>query len=153
MQAVPAQTLTLPLEFVVLGKPLSHQTKSKEALGKWKVKVYEAAREAASGRTPVGASVQVIITHFYLADEWESGVPDNDNIGLAITKPIRDAFNKLIYFDDRQISDFTCKSRSLNGLFQVRGLTEALARGFRSKEEFLHIVVQEAPDHSLLNSL
>jgi Holliday junction resolvase RusA-like endonuclease len=148
MQA--AQQLALPLEFVVLSKPISHQASNKKALGLWKSKVFEAAQAAALGRSPVGCPCLVTITHFFDADEWESGVPDNDNVGLAITKPIRDALNGVIYVDDYQITDFTCRTRSLNGTFRVKGISEPLAEGFRSGKDFLHILVQMAPDQSLL---
>ncbi|MGQ9865007.1 MAG: RusA family crossover junction endodeoxyribonuclease, partial [Pseudanabaenaceae cyanobacterium] len=67
-----------------------------------------------------------------------------------IVKPVRDALNGVIYVDDYQISDFLSRRRNLNGTYRVRGLSAALAEGFQSNQEFLHILIEEAPDPSRL---
>lgn len=141
----PAAT---PFEFVVIGKPISHQTKQKQRLLEWKATVRQAAETAWPMPEPLGQPLQVIITHYFeapLADE--SGVPDSDNI----VKPVRDALNGLIYVDDYQITDFLSRRRNLNHSFRIKGMSRVLAEGFCKGEEFLHIRVEDAPDPSNLD--
>lgn len=68
---------------------------------------------------------------------------DNDNL----LKPIQDALIGVVYDDGRLIADTAVRKTAIDGLFRVRGyslvLLEALARG----DEFLHVVVSEAPSH------
>ena len=68
---------------------------------------------------------------------------DNDNL----VKPIQDALNGLIYADDQLITDTLLRKTCLDGAFRVRGLSPVLAKGFETGQEFLHIVVDSAPDH------
>lgn len=135
----------LPFEFVVIGKPVSHQAKERKRVNVWKQQVRETALDNWKEETPIGDYIQVIITHYYDADPGgdESAVPDNDNI----VKPIRDALNGLIYVDDYQITDFISRRRNLNGSFRIKGISPALAEGFSQGKEFLHIKVESAPDH------
>ncbi len=130
----------------MVGKPISHQTKDKARLQAWKATVRSRA-EAVWVGSPTGKNLKVTITHFFEAPAGdESGVPDSDNI----VKPVRDALNGVIYVDDYQISDFESRRRSLNGTYRVRGLSAALAEGFQSNQEFLHIRIEEAPDPTAL---
>src|SRR5262249_7176186 len=69
---------------------------------------------------------------------------DNDNM----VKPIQDALIGLVYQDDRLITDTMIRKTNIDGPFYVRGssllLLEALSKG----DEFLHIIIDEAPNHS-----
>lgn len=133
----------LPFEFIVTDKPVSHQAKDKKRLQAWKATVRQAAASHWKAAAPVGDNVRVTITHYYDAlPGAEETVPDSDNI----VKPIRDALNGLIYVDDYQITDFVSRRRSLNGSFRVKGMSPTLAEGFCKGEEFLHILVEAAPD-------
>jgi Holliday junction resolvase RusA-like endonuclease len=133
----------LPFEFVVIGKPVSYQTKERKRLKAWKQKVREASVVYWGNQAPIGNSIQVTITHYYDAPYGdESSVPDSDNI----VKPVRDALNGIIYVDDYQITDFVSRRRNLNGSFRIRGLSAALAEGFCNGEEFLHVIIDLAPN-------
>ena len=135
----------LPFEFIVSGKPISHQTKDKKRLQAWKDKVRQAAKVCWKADAPLGSSLRVVITHYYdVGAGDESGVPDSDNI----VKPIRDALNGVIYADDYQITDFLSRRRNLNSSFRVKGMSPTLAEGFCKGEEFLHVLVENAPDPS-----
>jgi Holliday junction resolvase RusA-like endonuclease len=139
LQVIPV----IPFEFIVIGKPISHQTKDRKRLQAWKTEVRRTAELCWKTGTAVGDSLRVTITHYYDALPGdESGVPDSDNI----VKPVRDALNGLIYVDDYQITDFVSRRRSLNGSFRVKGMSAVLAEGFCKGEEFLHIFVEAAPD-------
>jgi Holliday junction resolvase RusA-like endonuclease len=140
--------MVLPIELIVIGKPISHQTKDKARLRDWREKVRQRAIACWNGKAPLGDYLKVIITHYYdapLGDE--SGVPDSDNI----VKPVRDALNGVIYVDDYQITDFISRRRNLNASFRVKGMSTALAEGFCQGEEFLHIRIEAAPDPSELS--
>jgi crossover junction endodeoxyribonuclease RusA len=133
----------LPFEFVVIGKPISYQTKERKRLQTWREEVRQVAETCWDKKTPIGDSIKVIITHYYDTPYGEeSAVPDSDNI----VKPIRDALNGVIYVDDYQITDFISRRRNLNGSFRIRGISPALAQGFSSGQEFLHIRIESAPD-------
>lgn len=93
-----------PIEFIVLGCPVSGQTKQRARLKAWKDSVCLAATWA----IPVGKLVELKIglrlSIVYLSDRPE---PDVDNI----IKPIQDALVGLIYFNDLQITDVDCHRR------------------------------------------
>lgn len=148
MQSKLASVPIIPFEFIVVGQPISHQTKDKQRLHSWKGKVRKTAEECWPLTHPLGNPMQVIITHYYDAEPGnENWVPDSDNI----VKPVRDALNNLIYVDDYQITDFISRRRSLNGSFRIKKMSRVLADGFCQGEEFLHIKIEEAPDPSELN--
>jgi crossover junction endodeoxyribonuclease RusA len=138
----------LPFEFVVTGKPVSHQTKDKKRLQAWKIQVRDAAKTYWKADSPIGGHLRVIITHYYDAEPgFEDAVPDSDNI----VKPVRDALNGVIYVDDYQITDFVSRRRSLNGSFRIKGISPVLAEGFCKGEEFLHVRIEVAPDPTELS--
>lgn len=133
----------LPFEFVVIGKPISYQTKERKRLQAWREEVRKVAEACWENKAPIGDSIKVVITHYYDTPYGEeSAVPDSDNI----VKPIRDALNGVIYVDDYQITDFISRRRNLNGSFRIRGISRALAEGFCSGQEFLFIRIEAAPD-------
>ncbi|WP_041430668.1 RusA family crossover junction endodeoxyribonuclease [Synechococcus sp. PCC 6312] len=72
---------------------------------------------------------------------YESIAIDVDNI----VKPIQDAIIGLAYIDDDQVTDVLVRKRNLSGKFKVENMTSTLAEGFSRGNEFLHIVVIEAP--------
>jgi len=133
----------LPFEFIVTGKPVSHQAKDRKRVQAWKTTVRSVAEACWKAGSPTGESLRVVITHYYNVEAGnEEGVPDSDNI----VKPVRDALNGVIYVDDYQITDFVSRRRSLNGSFRIKGMSPVLAEGFCKGEEFLHIRVEAAPD-------
>ncbi|MEH2245190.1 MAG: RusA family crossover junction endodeoxyribonuclease [Nostoc sp.] len=85
--------------------------------------------------------VMLQITYFY-----DSVQIDIDNI----VKPIQDAIIGLAYVDDQQVSDLLVRKRNLSGNFKVENMTSTLTEGFARGNEFLHIVVIDAPDQEVL---
>lgn len=133
----------LPFEFIVTGKPVSHQAKDRKRVQAWKLEVRDAAEACWKLGKPIGDHVRVVITHYYDAvPGYEDTVPDSDNI----VKPVRDALNGLIYVDDYQVTDFVSRRRNLNGSFRVKGMSPVLAEGFCKGEEFLHVRIEVAPN-------
>ena len=81
------------------------------------------------------------VTYFY-----DSVALDVDNI----IKSIQDALIGLAYVDDEQITDVLVRKRDLSGNFKVENMTPILAEGFALGNEFLHVVVTDAPDQEVI---
>jgi energy-converting hydrogenase A subunit M len=81
------------------------------------------------------------VTYFY-----DSIAIDVDNI----VKPIQDAIIGLAYVDDEQVTDVLVRKRDLSGNFKIENMTSTLAEGFARGNEFLHIVIMDAPDQEVI---
>lgn len=132
----------LPFEFVVDGPPVSQQTRRRERLHLWKGIVrQEAERYWSSRDLPVPGYIMLKVTYFY------------DGIGMDvdnIVKPIQDALKGLVYFDDSQVTDMLSRKRDLSGSFVLNDVSRTLAEGLTRGSEFLHIMVERAPDQEVL---
>jgi crossover junction endodeoxyribonuclease RusA len=130
------------LEFIVDGPPVSQQTRRRERLRAWKTTVRQEAEKywPPGQKTAIGL-IMLQITYFY-----DSVAMDVDNI----VKPIQDAIIGLAYIDDDQVTDVLVRKRNLSGNFKIENMTSALAEGFLRGNEFLHIVVIDAPDQEVL---
>jgi len=103
----------LPFEFIVAGPPLSHQTRNRARLQAWKEKVRAAAAaQWPTGTPPVTTPVKITVVYYH---EREAIRLDNDNM----VKPLQDALNRLIYADDRMITDTVARKTSIDGEFRV----------------------------------
>ena len=124
------------------GPPVSQQTRRRERLRAWKIVVrQEAEKYWSSEQKAATGLVMLQITYFY-----DSVAMDVDNI----VKPIQDAIIGLAYIDDDQVTDVLVRKRNLSGNFRVENMTSTLAEGFSRGNEFLYIVVIEAPDQEVL---
>ena len=94
------------------------------------------------GTPPVAEELMVTITYFY-----DSTPLDVDNI----PKPILDAFKGLVYFDDDQVTDLLCRKRVLQPGFQPRNLSPVLHKALGQSRQFVHIIVEDAPDQEVLS--
>jgi Holliday junction resolvase RusA-like endonuclease len=128
-------------EFIVPGPPISAQAKAAR-LREWKVTVRAVARSkwGRRGRTiPVTVKVKLRVVYYHDADDVRI---DEDNM----LKPIQDALNGLVYEDDNLVTDGAAYKRHLRGPLVVPDLTSVALAGFRTKREFLHVIVERAPD-------
>ncbi len=91
---------------------------------------------------PITEPVMLKVTYFY-----DRVSIDVDNI----IKPIQDALKGLVYVDDDQVTDILSRKRNLNSNFRAENLSRVLAEGFIRGNEFLHIVIEEAPDQEVLD--
>ncbi|MCC5664043.1 RusA family crossover junction endodeoxyribonuclease [Nostoc sp. CHAB 5784] len=132
-------------EFIVDGPPVSQQARKRgkgNRLQDWKKTVRQEAEKywSSEQKTATGL-VMLQITYFY-----DSVQIDVDNI----VKPIQDAIKGLAYVDDNQVSDLLVRKRNLSGNFRIENMTSTLAEGFARGNEFLHIVVINAPNQEVL---
>jgi len=96
-----------------------------------------------AGELPATGQVMLTITYFY---ESESSM-DIDNI----PKPISDALKGLVYLDDEQVTDALCRKRSLSSNSRIENPSSVLTEGLSRGNEFLYIVVVEAPDQEVIS--
>lgn len=129
-------------EFIVDGPPVSQQTRRRERLRVWKEAVRQEAEKYRSPNQEAATGfVMLQVTYFY-----DTVAMDVDNI----IKPIQDAIIGLAYIDDDQVTDVLIRKRNLSSSFKVSNITPVLAEGFCRENEFLHIVVTDAPDQEVL---
>ena len=62
-----------------------------------------------------------------------------------LPKPISDALKGLVYRDE-QVTDIVCRKRNLNRELRLENPSLVLAEGFSRGNQFLYIVIEEAPD-------
>ncbi|MDZ8108137.1 MAG: RusA family crossover junction endodeoxyribonuclease [Nostoc sp. DedQUE12a] len=132
-------------EFIVDGPPVSQQTRKRgkgKGLENWKQTVRQEAEKywSSEHKTATGW-VMLQITYFY-----DSIQIDVDNIA----KPIQDAIKGLAYVDDNQVSDLLVRKRNLSANLRIENMTPTLAEGFARGNEFLHIVVIDAPNQEVV---
>ncbi|MBE9201951.1 MULTISPECIES: RusA family crossover junction endodeoxyribonuclease [unclassified Nodularia (in: cyanobacteria)] len=129
-------------EFIINGTPVSQQARRREKLRAWKATVrQEVEKYWPLEEQPATGLVMLKVTYFY-----DSIAMDVDNI----VKPIQDAIIGLVYVDDDQITDVLVRKRNLSGNFRIDNITPILAEGLARGNEFLHIVVTDAPDQEVI---
>jgi crossover junction endodeoxyribonuclease RusA len=130
----------LPFEFTVPGPPVSHQSRNKAKLEAWRRSVRDAAALRWGTAAALGVRLKISVCYYH---EGRAVRIDNDNM----VKPIQDALNGLVYQDDRLITDTVVRKTNIDGLFCVRGYSLVLLAALAKGDEFVHIVVAEAPSH------
>lgn len=130
------------LEFTVTGPPVSAQSKNKALKGAWINRVKNAAmRNWPTGQDPYSGPVKVTIVYFYEVKKL-----DSDNLA----KPILDALQGLTYHDDDQVTDVAVRRTNIEGPFRIRRMSQELADAFVVGDEFIHVQIEEQPDHGEL---
>ena len=128
----------LPFEFIVLVAPVSQQAHRRS---RRKVAWENAIRTAAdqhwpADSPPIENDVCVTITHFF-----EGAPADVDNIA----KPILDAIKRLVFADDRQVTDLVAQRGPLQGPFSADPASSVLTDAIALKREFVYVRVTAAP--------
>jgi crossover junction endodeoxyribonuclease RusA len=125
----------LPLEFVVMGTPISAQGSS-DAKRLWKDKVKAAGYVAAGSRPLPDIDAAVLrVAYFYV----DAPAADLDNI----VKPIQDALVGFAFTNDIQVVDLVASMRPKTGNDRIR-MSPVLAEAFRGNSDFVHIVVDRS---------
>jgi len=132
----------LPFEFVIDGPPVSQQARRRERVRQWR----DAVQRVAEQNWPpeellVTGPIMLTVIYFY-----DSVAMDLDNL----PKPILDALKGLVYLDDDQVTDIVCRKRNRNSDLRLENPSSFLSEGFRRGNEFLYIVVGEAPDQEVI---
>jgi hypothetical protein len=131
------------LEFVVIGVPVSVNTKNSKNKQAWIAIVKEAAR----ARIPESArlehaDVRATIVWFHGDDD----VADTDNIA----KCILDGAQGVAFGDDRQIAQVLVRRTRLDGVV-LRSPPPMVARAIEGNQDFVYVRVTDEPiDHGEL---
>ena len=132
----------LPFEFVVEGPPVSQQTRRRARRRAW----IEVIRKAITERWPAGeppalGAIRVSITYVF-ADV----AVDLDNLA----KPVLDALKGLVNEDDGQVTDIAMRKRDMTRDLRILTPSPVLLDALRRGGEFLHVLVEQAPDQQLV---
>lgn len=134
--------MALPFECIIDGPPVSQQARRRERVHQWGREVRRVAEQYwSTEELPVDSSIIITITYFY-----DGSAMDVDNL----PKPIIDALKGLVFLDDGQVTDLLCRKRSLRRKFRILNPSSVLAEGLSRGNEFLYIVVEEAPDQEVI---
>jgi Holliday junction resolvase RusA-like endonuclease len=127
----------LPFEFVIMGPPVSQQTRLRARRHAW----VEQLRAVITSRWPTDDPPVTIAVHVEITHAFPGISGDLDNLA----KPVLDALQGLAYEDDRQVIDLTMRKRDLTRDLRIDSLRPMLIAAFNRGDEFLHVVVEEAP--------
>ncbi|WP_419837289.1 RusA family crossover junction endodeoxyribonuclease [Candidatus Poriferisodalis sp.] len=138
--------MSLPLEFIVDGSPVSQQAKKASRRRAWQARVSQAASAPWSSPSAIAGDVAVTINYF-CSDPWADRREslDVDNV----PKPILDALKGLVYIDDKQVIDVECHRRNLHDDLRWDGATAVLHPHVTRTTPFLHVLVAAADAREL----
>ncbi|QUS57982.1 RusA family crossover junction endodeoxyribonuclease [Pseudovibrio brasiliensis] len=134
--------IDFPIEFLVKGTPVSLQAKRAEAREEWKEIVKAASTTAIE--TPHMVSDKILaVTIYYFPEEAMQGDIDN------IVKPILDALNRHIYFDDNQVERLVVQKFEPDRVFEFQNVTQTLQDALEGKPPVLYIKISDNPHEEL----
>jgi crossover junction endodeoxyribonuclease RusA len=126
------------VEFVIPGPPVSHQTSDKSNLKKWQAAIKAGAAKVWTS-PPLKGKLKFLLINFH---EGDKPPLDDDNM----VKPIRDALNKFVYDDDRQIRHSETIQVNMDAPIRIRKASKILLDAFQKGDEFLYVRIEDAPD-------
>lgn len=137
---LPPPLASVPFEFVVFGRPISHQSRNKLQLSEWKAAVRRAAATRWGERQPLECGLRIAVAFYH-----DDPIPrfDGDNV----LKPIQDALIGLLYRDDVQITDAAVRKTAIATPVVAWRASPELLGGFADGREFVHVILDIAPGH------
>lgn len=127
----------LPVEFVVTGPPVSHQSHNPGLLRAWQSEVRAAARAAIPpGMQPITVECRLSILYAFPGQPVRA---DADNL----TKPISDALNGVVFVDDWLVSDLIFLRRRTSAIRYIPNLPPVLIDALEGDEDFVYVHVGE----------
>jgi len=137
------------LEIVVVGVPVSDQTKRRDRREKWKSVVADCASDAIEESDRFEFE-PVSVTIIWFTFDWEEGDLDN------IAKPILDGLCGPAYSDDQWVTQLTLRrtALSLKTPMEINNptpkLAEALQNAYEGGGDFVYLRVAKETDHRRL---
>ena len=122
-------------DLCIHGQPISAQTKHRGRLVAWKHEVRSACQ---LGQPLTCGPVYLRITYY-----GERRGLDLDNL----VKPIQDAMEGVVFRNDRQVVNIEGRYANINGRFEARFMSAALAAAFVNGAPFIHIEVWYHPEN------
>jgi len=127
-----------PVEFVVVGTPVSWRSGNKRRKKKWKQAIVAALEQAT--KLPLKAPIDEVRVHIRYYYSKESTVLDLDNL----SKPVLDAMNRRVYDDDSQICDLWIDRVDVRSAVALHEAPQNVVDVIQSATEFLYINVASA---------
>ncbi len=134
--------ITFPIEFTVLGTPVSFQAKRAASREQWKARV-KAASTAAIPQPHFASADRMSVTLYYLPAERLEGDVDN------IVKLVLDALCNHIYLDDAQVERVVVQKFEPGNVFGFRGPSAAMVDALDGPKPVLYIRVSNDPFEDL----
>ena len=122
----------MEFEFLIPIRPVSHQTKSRANLQRWKSYVRDLAIGVWTG--PICCEPGLEMKLIYLSNE---NPVDVDNI----IKPIQDALIGVIYLEDALVTDVESHRRPIKGTFDITHFPTLLIEALLSNHECVYVSV------------
>jgi Holliday junction resolvase RusA-like endonuclease len=124
--------IVFPLEFIVMGIPVSLAAANSSSKEAWKVQIRNAAR-AALQEGFWATDEPVAVTIFYFPPSKMRGDVDN------IVKLILDALSKLVYLDDAQVERVLVQKFEPNRTIVFSKLTPILAEAVEHERPVVYV--------------
>jgi len=131
-----------PLEFIVLGTPVSFQSPNKKSKKEWKERVKAASRAV----LPDGhwaTRRRLAVTLLYFPDGPMDGDIDN------IVKLVMDALNRHIYMDDKQVERLVVQKFEPDNVFGFTSPSPTLEAALRGDKPLLYVRISDRPFEDL----
>jgi hypothetical protein len=127
----------LPLEFNVVGTPVSFQSDNVKAKQEWKAKVLAAALNAIDSGSWAFDQARLAVTMFYFPQSPMPGDLDN------IVKLTLDALNPHVYLDDELVDRVLVQRFNPAGSFTFASPSDTLVTAMALEEPVLYIRIAE----------
>jgi crossover junction endodeoxyribonuclease RusA len=127
----------LPLEFVVVGTPVSLQADNKKARNEWKALVLASAEQELNGSSWAFDDIRLSVTLFYFPQAEMQGDVDN------IAKLTIDALTKRVYTDDNLVDRVLVQRFYPDNVISFRNPSEKLLKAMTIEEPVLFVKIDE----------
>jgi hypothetical protein len=134
--------LNFPIEFLVLGTPVSHQAARADSKDEWKARVKEASNTAIT-HPHFASEGRISVTLYYFPDEPMEGDVDN------IVKLVLDALSKHVYVDDYQVERVVVQKFEPGNVFQFADPSITVLHAISGAKPVLYIRVSDDPFEDL----
>lgn len=129
----------LPIEFNVVGTPVTSRSENSKAKNEWKAKVLSAARSSIPGDSWAFDEKRLAVTLFYFPQAPMAGDIDN------VVKLILDALIPNIYLDDALIDRVLIQRFDPTGNFSFASPSDTLVSAMVLEDPVLYIRIGEVP--------
>jgi len=134
--------IEFPIEFTVLGTPVSFQAARAASKEQWKARVKAASNTALQG-THFASGDRMAVTLYYLPEARMQGDVDN------IVKLVLDALCRHIYLDDAQVERVVVQKFEPGNVFNFNSPTAGMVAAIGGPKPALYVRVSNDPFEDL----
>jgi Holliday junction resolvase RusA-like endonuclease len=130
--------IEFPVEFTVVGTPVSFQHRRSAARNEWKARV-KTASSVRLPRDPSASEARIAVTLYYFPSEPMQGDVDN------IVKLVLDALCDHIYVDDNQVDRIVVQRFDPGDLFGFASPSAMLEETLKQPKSVLYVRLSDDP--------